>query len=157
MVAVAIGLLSDVLPGSVGYRHPLSAILDVATAAIGAALLARNGSRLLRRTGTVGVPLVGLGLLAANDLAGVQPAAVFGAWLVAVFVWVGLWLPRGSAVALAPAAVAAYTLPLLFGAPRTPHDMISTVLIVPVAVALGEVVGANSAALRRAQEAQLRC
>lgn len=156
VLAGGVGLLSDVIPGSIGYRQLLSTVLDVATAALGAALFASRGSRLLQRAGTIGVPLVGLGLLAGNDLAGVQPVAVFGVWLVAVFVWVGLWLPRGSALALAPAAVAAYALPLLFGAPRTPHDLISTVLLVPVTVTLGEVVGANSTALRRAQDAQLR-
>lgn len=154
LFAGVIGLASDLgSTGSAAFHH-VPILLDVCTAALGAALwpLAPHGA--LRKWLGPALPLIAFTMVALNDVLGTTAPAVVGGWILIVFVWVGLWFPRGSTVALVPFAVAAYVLPLLYGAPRSHSDLLATAILMPIAVLVGEVVASRSAALRQTNERQ---
>jgi diguanylate cyclase (GGDEF)-like protein len=151
-----IGIVNDVVPGSVEWGHPWSAVLDAITIVVGAiAWRLRNRVSLLRPL-TYALTLTALALVALNNVAGALPPATLGIWFVLIYVCVGAWFPRGTALLSSPLVVLAYVLPLLFGAPRSHDDLLAAALVVPIGVLSGEVVAANAASLRAAQEAQER-
>ena len=154
MVVGMVGLVNDFVPGGAGQGHPWSPILDAITVVIGAvAWFVWDWESLLRPL-AYGIPLTAMALVALNNIAGALPPATLGTWFVLIFVCVGSWYPRGTALLSSPLAIAAYTLPLLFGAPRSHDDLVAVLLIVPSAVLAGEIVSANSASLRAAHASQ---
>lgn len=149
LVAGVVGLVNDVASdGLSAFRHS-STLLDACTAALGVALWVIAHRHTRRRWFTPSLPLVAFAIVALNDAIGSTAPAVVGAWIVIVFVWVGLWLPRLAQYLLVPPAVAAYVIPLFAGAPRTPSDLPALAVLMPMALLVGNVVSAQSARLRR--------
>ncbi|MGB9111758.1 MAG: GGDEF domain-containing protein [Acidimicrobiales bacterium] len=144
------------MPGSVEWGRPWSAVLDAITIVIGfIAWRLRNRATLLRPL-TYALALVALALVALNNVVGALPPATLGIWFVLIYVCIGAWFPRGTALLSSPLMTLSYVLPLLFGAPRSHDDLLAAALVVPIGVLTGEVVAANAASLRAAQEAQER-
>src|SRR5579863_1188976 len=149
-----VGLINDFLPGGAGRGHPWSPVLDSLTLLVGGATwLVWNRKPLLQPL-AYAIPLIALVLIALNNEAGALPPATLGIWFVLMYVCVGSWYPRGTVLLSSPLAVAAYVLPLVFGAPRSHDDLISALLVIPTAVLAGEIVSANSESLRAAHAAQ---
>ncbi len=156
-----IGIVNDVVPGSALWGRPGSAILDAVTIAIGLVVWRlRDRASLLRplayALALVALALVALALVALNNVVGALPPATLGISYVLIYVCIGAWFPRGTALLSSPLVTLSYVLPLLFGAPRSHDDLLSAALVVPFAVLSGEIVAANSASLRAAQAAQQR-
>ena len=156
-----IGIVNDVVPGSALWGRPGSAILDAVTIAIGLVVWRlRDRASLLRplvyALALVALALVALALVALNNVVGALPPATLGISYVLIYVCIGAWFPRGTALLSSPLVTLSYVLPLLFGAPRSHDDLLSAALVVPFVVLSGEIVAANSASLRAAQAAQQR-
>jgi diguanylate cyclase (GGDEF)-like protein len=144
-----IGLINDAIPGSVGYHHLLTTSPDAINTGIGILTWIHSDNRFLRSRFGLILPLGALAIIALSNTAGALPAPTLGIWYVLVYVWVGLWFPRGTVATTSPCAFAAYVLPLLCGAPRTRYDMISVLLVIPAAVLSGEVVASVMSSLRQ--------
>ncbi|HEX3907402.1 MAG TPA: GGDEF domain-containing protein [Mycobacteriales bacterium] len=152
VAAGTIGLITDFLPGAVGNG---SKPLDAINLFVGLLALTRVSSRLTGYRSLV-FPLLGMVGIALNNAAGTLPAPTLGIWFVLVFLWVGSWHRRGTCLAMAPFAVAAYLAPYLGGAPRGPDVIGSVILIIPVAVLAGEVIAANAGRSRELAREQQR-
>ncbi|MDE3147561.1 MAG: EAL domain-containing protein [Acidobacteriota bacterium] len=155
-VVGVLGLVNDVLPGSTAHEHPLSSLVDVANTLFGVLTWSLSAREVVRGKWSYVLTLVALSSVATSNVLGGLPAPTLGIWFVLIFVWVGMWFPRGVVLASSPLAVAAYVLPLLNGAPRTKFDLISVFLVVPGAVLAGEVVATTTSSLRRAHAEQQR-
>ena len=153
-VVGTVGLVNDFMPHGAGRGHPWSPVLDAITILIGVVGWFVWDWKSLLQPLAYAFPLTALALIALNNVAGALPPATLGIWFVLVYVCVGSWFPRGTVLLSSPLAVAAYVLPLLFGAPRSHDDLVSVFLVVPTAVLAGEIVSANSASLRAAHATQ---
>ncbi len=150
------GIVNDVVPGGAGWGRPWSAILDVVTVFIGLiAWILRDRASLLRPL-AYALALAALALVSLNNVVGALPPATLGIWFVLIYVCIGAWFPRGTALLSSPLVVLSYVLPLLFGAPRSHDDLFAATLVVPIGVLSGEIVAANSASLRAAHGVQER-
>ena len=152
VAAGTIGLVTDFLPGAVGHG---SKPLDTINLVVGLLALTRVSSRLTGYRSLL-FALLGMAGIGLNNAAGALPAPTLGIWFVLVFLWVGSWHRRGTCLAIAPFAVAAYLAPYLAGAPRGPDVVGSVILIIPVAVLAGEVIAANVSRSRELAREQQR-
>ncbi len=146
--------MNDVVPGSVEWGRPWSAILDAITIAIGVIAWRLRDRVSLLRPVAYALALIALSIVSLNNVVGALPPATLGIWFVLIYVCIGAWFPPGTALLSSPLVVLSYVLPLLFGAPRSHDDLLAAALVVPIGVLSGELVAANSASLRAAQEAQ---
>jgi diguanylate cyclase (GGDEF)-like protein len=154
LFAGAIGIANDLGSGGWAALHQVPTFLDTCTFLVGLLFWPLANQPFLRKSLAISLPFIALTLVALNDAVGVSQPAVVGAWIVIVFVWVGLWFPPIAVGLLLPFAVAAYILPLLNGAPRTKSDLVAAVILMPMAVLVGSVVARRSEELREALHSQ---
>lgn len=147
-IGLASGLFtigSTLVPGPEGM--PLTAIrlVGVLTIALSALLSLLPWHRLQLRSTLVFLP-IGLALVGSHNLFAAQDAYRYGAFFLVLYVWVGLWHPRGTALASSPFAAVAYVLPLVLGeAPD--HAPWTVVYALPLYVMVGEVIASRSSRL----------
>jgi diguanylate cyclase (GGDEF)-like protein len=149
-----IGLVSDLLPWGVGHGHEASTILDAVNLLVGIAVIAFSRVPLLHGWVGLVLPVFALANVAANNAAGVLPPATYGTWFVLIMVWVGIWYPPWTVIALSPVMGCAYLLPFLVGAPRSPGAVAAVLLVVPAAVLAGETIAHFTDKVRRAEVAR---
>ena len=151
-----LGLLTDVLPGSLDQGHLLPVLLDASNFTIGVIAFFLPWSRLPRPSRLV-LPVLAFISVGANSAAGTLPIATIGVWFVLIFVWTGTWNSPRTVLAFAPMALAAYMVPFALGAPRTGGAVTAVVLVIPVAVLVGVSIARKTASelARRAAEDRL--
>ena len=93
--------------------------------------------------------LLSLGLIAANGYWSGEDARINAIYYVVVFMWVGLALPRGSSLALAPAMGLSFAAPLI-ALGRT-SELLTLSVLVPACVFVGEVARWLTSQLARAE------
>ncbi|MFC5380979.1 GGDEF domain-containing protein [Aquipuribacter nitratireducens] len=95
---------------------------------------------------TLALVPVGLALIGVHNYVAAADAYRYGAFFLLLFVWIGLWHPRGTAALMAPFAAVAYVVPLLLGdAPAYAAWTVTYAL--PLYVVTGEVIAWRSARL----------
>jgi len=152
VAAGVIGLVYDLLPGSVGHDL-LSVTFDAANIVVGVVAFVAPWRR-WPRSSTLVLPACALLNLAISAFAGVTPEATYGVWYVLVFVWIGLWQPPRTVLLMAPLAALAYSLPFALGAPGSPGAIGSVLISIPVAVLVGHTLARSQSTARRAQSGQ---
>lgn len=153
--AGVLGVVTDLIPGQAGYQKPASLALDSSDLFFGLLLWCFLGGRLSRRAAFVLAPAA-LSVVATSNAIGAVPSATLGVWFILVYVWVGSWFPRGTSLWLTPLAVAAYLLPMQFGAPISTDATGAVILIVPVGILAAEAIAKNTRAAELAvQERQI--
>jgi diguanylate cyclase (GGDEF)-like protein len=131
-------------------------MLDAFNVAAGTAMvLLRKKCFLHGRVGLL-LAVFAMASIAVNIATGVRPPAAYGSYLVLVMVWVGIWYPPWTVVALSPVMACAYLAPLLLGAPRSPGAVPAVLVVVPVAVLAGETIARYTSKLKRAEVARER-
>lgn len=150
----ALGIVSDLVPGMVGFGHLPALILDVMTLCVGLASWRLANQAFIQGRLSLALPVLAMVLVGVNNAAGQLPEVTYGTWFVLIFVWVGIWHRPWTAVALAPVAVGAYLVPLLTGPPPSPCAIPSVLLVIPAAVLTGETVAHFTNRLRRAAAAR---
>jgi diguanylate cyclase (GGDEF)-like protein len=144
------------VPWGVGHGHVTSTALDAVNLLVGiAAIVLSRGPFLHGWVGLV-LPVFAMANVAANNAAGVLPPATYGTWFVLIMVWVGIWYPPWTVVALSPVMGCAYLVPLLDGVPRSPGAVPAVLLVVPAAVLAGETIAHYTDKVRRAEVARDR-
>jgi diguanylate cyclase (GGDEF)-like protein len=152
----AIGLVSDFVPGGVGYGHPVSPLLDTANLVVGIAAVLLSRTCLLRGRAGLLLAVFAMANVAGNNVAGVLPPATYGIYFVLIMVWVGIWYPPWTVLALSPLVTCAYLAPLFLGTPRSPGAVPAVLLVVPVAVLTGETIAHYTEKVRRAESSRER-
>ena len=152
-----LGLLSDLLPGTIDQGRLLPVLLDASNLGLGVIAWVLPWSRLPHQSRLV-LPVLAFASVAANSATGVLPIATIGIWYVLVFVWTGLWSSPRTVLAFGPIALAAYLVPFGFGAPQTGGAVTAVILVIPVAVLVGVSIARKTASerARRAAEDRLR-
>ena len=150
----AIGIVSDLVPGMVGFGHVPALILDFLTLAVGFASWRLAKQPFIQGRLSLALPVLAMALVAVNNAAGQLPQVTYGTWFVLIFVWVGIWHRPWTAVSLTPAAVGAYLIPLLMGPPPSPYAIPSVLLVIPAALLTGETVAHYTDKVRRAAAAR---
>jgi diguanylate cyclase len=147
--AGTLGLASNLLPE---VHQTRGAITTNALALIVGLVVAALPWRHWHPRATLALVPVALGIISAGQVAADGASTpLFGLWFVVVFAWLGSWHPPRTSLVVAPLAVAAYVAPFLPSQPTASSEALQTVAIaIPVAVVLGEVTAARTAAARRA-------
>jgi diguanylate cyclase (GGDEF)-like protein len=145
-----IGVVNDLLP-TAGPGRSVALVLDSANGLIGLIALRLPWRRWPARA-TLVMPTLACANLAANKVVGVLPPGTLGVWIVLVFVWIGLWHPPRTALAMAPVAAAAYLVPFVFGSGTTGDELAAITISIPVAVLVGETLARRATQVRRAEE-----
>jgi diguanylate cyclase (GGDEF)-like protein len=154
MAVGAIGTVSDLVPGMVGFGHLPALVLDLFTLAVGLASWRLAQRSFIQGRLSLGLPVLAMTLVAVNNAAGQLPQVTYGTWFVLIFVWVGIWHRPWTAVFLAPVAVGAYLIPLVMGPPPSPYAIPSVLLVIPAAVLTGETVAHYTDKVLRAAAAR---
>ena len=149
----AAGLLNLAIPGPVPLDRERLTVVAGALLTAGAGLVALPWGRWRRSASLWLVPPV-LGLLSVSERFGHATPTAYGALFVVAFVWVGAWHPPRTALYLAPAAAAAYVVPLATAMHPNPALLRSTVVVIPACVLVGEMLAATTQRVRQAQTAQ---
>jgi diguanylate cyclase (GGDEF)-like protein len=147
-------MVSDMLPGMVGFGHVPALILDFLTLTLGLASWRLARRPFIQGRLSLALPVLAMALVAVNNAAGQLPQVTYGTWFVLIFVWVGIWHPPWTAVFLAPVAAGAYLIPLVMGPPPSPYAIASVLLVIPAAVLTGETVAHYTDRVRRASAAR---
>ena len=149
---MATGLVSlcyDVLPNSLGPNRSAAIAVDCATVLLGIVIRVVRWERLDSRW-LSGLPVAALVYLAVNRLMGVVPDETYGIWIVLIFVWIGLWQPPRTALAVAPVAVVTYLLPFVVAGVPSDGTLAAVAISVPVATIVGETLSRRASAVHRA-------
>lgn len=151
VAAGVLGLLNSVVPSS-GVTNGFRAVNG------GAVLFGLVISRLPWQRWSDEATLVlvpaALGLIVLGQWLDPKIGVLYALWFVVVFCWIGSWHPVRTSLALAPGAALAYVIPFLPHAPVASPEVLATVVIaIPIAVVMGEVVAAKSAAMKQAHSA----
>jgi diguanylate cyclase (GGDEF)-like protein/PAS domain S-box-containing protein len=149
LVAVA----GAVLQFRTGFSRAGMVSIGVACVVIGAVVYRIPWAR-LRRSATLWLVPVALGMISLyNDFTGYD-AFLYGTFFLVVFVWLGLGHPRWTCIHFAPLLAIAYALPLLGIDPaRRAMALSSGLLVVPCCVLVGEIVAWVGGLLRRSESA----
>ncbi len=141
-------LLSTFVPGPADLALGAVRTVAVVTLALSGLLVLLPWHRVPRAVTLAFVPLA-LALIGMHNTLSAQDAYRYGVFFLALFVWIGLWHPRWTSLAVAPLAALAYVVPLLWGqAPA--YAPWTVVYALPVYVVVGEVIARRSAALAEA-------
>jgi diguanylate cyclase (GGDEF)-like protein len=89
-----------------------------------------------------------------QSLGGVDPYT-FGVYFAVIFAWIGVCHRPSTSLRIAPAATAAYVLPLVLH-PSGPTALPSAAQVIPLCVVLGEALSRLPSKLRHAEDADLR-
>jgi diguanylate cyclase (GGDEF)-like protein len=149
----AAGFSAFFIPGGPAYHHVTILVANLIVLAAGGLLRTRHASRLAGYR-SLAIPALGLGVCAACDANGLLTPVALGVYFVAVFLWIGLWHPPGTAVRFTPIAVAAYLLPYTADAPNQSGTEASVVLVIGVCIVVAEVVARQVRAAQHAQAEQ---
>jgi diguanylate cyclase (GGDEF)-like protein len=147
------GLSAYFIPGGPAYHRGTILVANLIVLISGGLLLTRIASRLTGYRSLV-IPTLGLGVCAACDANGLLTPIALGVYFIAVFLWIGLWHPPGTAVRFTPIALAAYLLPGLSNLPGQRGTLASVVLVIGVCIVVAEVVSRQVRAVRHAQSEQ---
>jgi diguanylate cyclase (GGDEF)-like protein len=140
--------LSTLVPAPDGLDQGPVRWVAAATLAV-SGLVALLPWRRVRAGWTLGLLPVGMVLIGVHNYVAAADAYRYGAFFLLLFVWVGLWHPRGTAVLVSPLAAVAYVVPLLVGdAPA--HAAWTVTYALPLYVVTGEVIAWRSARLHEA-------
>jgi diguanylate cyclase (GGDEF)-like protein len=135
------------VPAAGTDSHAILILSGVAVAAgTTAALLPWNR---LPRPALGVLALLSLGLIGANGYLTGEDARINSIYYVVVFMWVGLALPRGSCLALAPVLALSFAAPLV--ALGRSSELLALSLLVPACVFVGEVARWLTLQLARAE------
>jgi diguanylate cyclase (GGDEF)-like protein/PAS domain S-box-containing protein len=133
--------------------RPAMVAVGVVSVAIGAVVWRVPWGR-FRRSATLWLVPVALGMIALYNGATGYDAFVYGPFFLVVFVWLGLGHPRWTCVRFAPLLAAAYALPLLETSPaRRAMGLSSALFLVPCCVLVGEIVAWVGTLLRHSESA----
>ncbi len=153
----ALGLVTDIVPGTFGQGHLVRMLLDVVVLGAGITTVLLHKTHFLQgRAGGLTLAVFAMVCVAANNVAGTLPPAAYGSYFTLIMVWVGIWYPPGTAVALSPVMACAYLVPLFLGAPRSPGVVPAVILVVPIAVLAGETIAHYTGKIRRGVAARER-
>jgi diguanylate cyclase (GGDEF)-like protein/PAS domain S-box-containing protein len=136
-----------------GASRPGMLGVGVACVVIGAVVYRVPWGR-YRRSATLWLVPVALGMIVLYNTFTGYDAFVYGTFFLVVFVWMGLGHPRWTSLRFTPLLAAAYALPLLRTA-ATPRAMglSSALFVVPCCVLVGEIVAWVGGVLRRSEAA----
>jgi diguanylate cyclase (GGDEF)-like protein len=156
LIGIAAGVLtmvSTLLPRPAGFLTGQVRAVSFAVIAIALVIQVVPWRRLPVRSTLALTPLA-FALIAWHNWAGGTDPFRYGIFFVTVFLWLGVFHPRGTSLWVAPMAAVAYLTPLLVtGQPA--HVVATVVYSLPLYVVVAELVAARSAALART-EARLR-
>ena|GEM_PF-1952665 len=138
-------LVSTLVPGPDGLDLGAVRVVALATLLLSGLLLLLPWHR-LPLSSSLGFVPVALALIGVHNGLAAQDAYRYGVYFLVLFVWIGLWHPRGTSLAVAPAAALAYVLPLVLGAAPA-YSPWTVVYALPVYVVVGEVIAWRSARL----------
>jgi diguanylate cyclase (GGDEF)-like protein len=151
VIGVAAGLLtflSTLVPGPPGLDVGAVRWVALVTLLVSGVVALLPWRRVDLRWTLVLLP-VGMTLVGVHNYVAAEDAYRYGAYFLLLFVWVGLWHPRGTALLAAPLAAVAYVVPLLVGeAPA--HAPWTVTYALPLYVVTGEVIAWRSARLDEA-------
>lgn len=102
------------------------------------------------RAAILSVAVTYLGFLAMAIYLG-ETAEVFALFFVFIFVFAGVGQPRGTCLALAPLAAAAYVIPILLRG-GTGAELVLGALYIPISVTVGEALSWITMRLQRAEQ-----
>lgn len=105
----------------------------------------------LRPTAPLVLALPAFAILALSTWTFGGIAAGTGPFFVLIFAWTGLHFPAWAVLAMAPAGLVAYTLPLVL-TEQPPEVVTSGIVLIPVAVGIGLVISRQVAYQRDARE-----
>jgi len=127
--------------------------VGVACVVIGATVLRIPWAR-WRRSATLWLVPVALGMITLYNQYTGHDALVYGTFFLVVFVWLGLGHPRWTSLRFAPLLAVAYVLPLVDTPPRERVVALSsTLFVVPCCVLVGELVAWVGGLLRQSEAA----
>ncbi len=138
-------LVSTLVPGPHGLDLDVIRLVAVSTLVLSGLLVLLPWRLLPLRASLLFIP-VALALIGVHNGYAAQDAYRYGVFFLVLFVWIGLWHPRGTSLAVSPAAALAYVLPLLFGT-APDYAPWTVVYALPVYVVVGEVIAWRSAHL----------
>ena len=149
---VVIGVLSGVatwgtsfLPYPDGFDAPAVRSVGLATVAASLLVLLLPWRRMPLRATLVLVP-VALTLIAVHNTVSSGDTYRYGTFFLVLFMWVGIWHPRGTSLAVSPFAAAAYVVPLVI-THQPSYAGWTALYALPVFVVGGEVLAWRSQAL----------
>ncbi len=134
--AGVVGLVTLPLPAP-GSNAPATAAVSAVALALGIAIWFAPWERWPRRASLVIVPPA-FALIAVGNTFGGQDVHTYGVFFVVAFVWIGMAHPPRTSAAMAPAAAAAYVLPLFFLPGSVGAGLASAAIAIPVCVLVGE-------------------
>jgi diguanylate cyclase (GGDEF)-like protein len=149
IAAGGISLGYDVLPNRLGSHRLISILLDALTVVLGLIVRLLPWSRWSSRR-LLMLPAIALAYVAVDRSFDVIPNETYGIWIILIFVWIGMWQPPRSAIAMAPVAIVAYFVPFAFVGVPPGGTLASMAISVPVAALVGETLSRRSAAVDRA-------
>ncbi|HEY7280769.1 MAG TPA: ATP-binding protein [Actinomycetota bacterium] len=94
-----------------------------------------------------------------NFFGGSNPPYAYGVFFVVVFMWIGLTFPRWTSVFVAPAALVAYVVPILYLPGDVGYGLSTAAITIPVCILVAETlawgltrIGRTEAALARTKQ-----
>lgn len=143
-------LLSTWLPNPPGFATTQVRLVGVSVVVI-AVLIQLVPWRQFSVGATLGLMPLAFSLISWHNYAGGADPFRYGIFYLTVFLWLGLFHPRGTSLWWAPLAAVSYVVPLL--ARGEPAYAVATVAYaVPVYVATAELLAARSRALAKTEE-----
>ena len=134
--AIVLASLAVPVPGS---RTLGNAAVGACACLVGAAVWLAPWDQWPRSASIWLVPL-GLALASVGDIVGGHDPYEYGPYFVALFVWIGIAHPRWTSLWMAPLAAVAYVGPLIVEGDAARLGIPTVVIVVPLAVLLGETI-----------------
>ena len=143
----ALALVASLLPDAAGWALVLVGLVDIALAVFSWLVPWHR----YPTQATVVLAFLALGIIAVADRYGASTPYTYPLFFLVLFVWVGVWHPPRTSLALAPFALGAYLAPLLTH-DDAPVALTSALVAVPLCVLVAEVIARATAGLRRAEQ-----
>jgi diguanylate cyclase (GGDEF)-like protein len=90
-------------------------------------------------------------LIGTGNTFGDSDPYTYAVYFVLVFAWIGLHQPVGTALVIAPVAIATYVAPLVWSPLHLGGDWTSVLVVAPVCVLVGETIARGVAAMRHSR------